>query len=203
MKVHFGFTFVLITLFFASVFLGYLVSPTPNAYSVFYAPAITDTGDGALVKFSVSLIPGNGRTLVNIENVRYRQDTENALVKAKRNAEKITGVKLTYYDVVLDVNSIGSEVGGESAGAMFTAGIVSAFTGRMFDSRSTMSAGITENGMLFAVDGIEEKILAARNSGKSKFVVSKTQVVKNEDSITGIEIIRVVNVSEAINAVLS
>ncbi len=194
---------VLVILTIASGLLGYTSAPSPGKYADFYAPAITDAGEGALVKFRVSLSPGYGRTLVNIENSKYREDTENALLKAKRNAEKQLGMKLVYHDVVLDVEAIGSEVGGESAGAMFTVGIVSAYTGRKIASDATMSAGITENGLLFAVDSIEEKIIAAKQGGKKKFIVAESQGIKNGNYIEGIEIIPVVDVVEAANQLLT
>lgn len=196
--------FIVLLLFLAAAagLLGYLVSPKPYASSDFYAPAITDNGQGQLVKFRVSLLPGNGKTLVNVQNAKYHQDSENALVKAKQNSEELLGIKLSYYDVVLDVEAIGSEVGGESAGAMFTVGIMSAYTGKKIKSNVAMSAGVTEGGLLFAVDSIEEKIIAAKASGKDKFLVATAQQVKNPNGIAGIEIIRVVNVREAAEQML-
>ncbi len=183
--------------------LGYLVAPQKHGYADFYAPAITDGGQGALVKFRVSLAEGSGRTLVNIQNSRYREDTENALLKARKNAEDLIGIKLEYYDTILDVESIAPEVGGESAGAMFAVGIVAAYTGKSVNQDAIMSAGITNDGLLFAVEGIEEKILAAKSNGKTKFVVSKSQAIKNAQDITGIEIIRVSNVKEATEQMLA
>lgn len=187
----------------AGASLGYLVAPSPQAHSDFYAPAIIDNGQGVLVKFRVSLYPGSGKTLVNVQNSFYREDSENALVKAKKNAEDILGVKLIYHDLVLDVESIGSEVGGESAGAMFTLGILSAYSGRKINDEVTMSAGITDDGLLFAVDSIEEKILAAKQSGKKKFIVSATQGIKNAEQIEGIEIIKAKNIREAAEQILA
>lgn len=183
--------------------LGYLVSPHKQSYADFYAPAITDSGQGALVKFRVSLSEGSGRTLVNIQNSRYREDTENALLKARKTAEDIIGVKFEYYDTVLDVESIGAEVGGESAGAMFAVGIVAAYTNKQVKQDAIMSAGITTTGLLFAVEGIEEKILASRNNGKRTFVVAQSQEIRNAQNIAGIEIIRAANVKEATEQMLT
>ncbi len=183
--------------------LGYLVAPSQTSHSEFYAPAIIESGQGTLVKFRVSLEPGYGRTLVNIENSQYREDAENALIKAKRNAEEILGLKLVFYDVVLDVDARGRQVGGESAGAMFAVGIVSAYSGKNVREGATMSAGISPEGFLFAVDGIEEKILAAKSSGKTRFVIATQQTVKNEVDIQGIEIIRASNIRQAAENLLT
>ena len=91
-KINLLFVAILVILTSGAGLLGYLVAPIPHSSVDFYAPAITDAGAGALVKFRVSLIPGSGKTLVNVENSRYREDSENALVKAKKNAEDIIGV---------------------------------------------------------------------------------------------------------------
>lgn len=193
----------MICLAIAAGALGFLVSPAKVASSDFYAPAITNNGQGALVKFRATLIPGTGKTLVNIQNAQYREDTENALRKAKKNAEDYLGIRFAFYDVILDVEGIGSEVGGESAGAMFTIGIISAYTGKKIDASATMSAGVTESGKLFAVDSIEEKIIAAKNSGKKKFIVAATQNIKNPDFTEGVEIIKAIDVKEAVKNLLN
>ncbi len=197
------FAFLTIALASAGVFLGYLAAPSPALHSDFYAPAVTDVGNGLLVKFRVSITPGQGRTLVNIQNAQYKEDAENAFLKAKANAEEILGVKLLFQDVILDVESIGSNVGGESAGAMFTIGIISAYTGRKIASDVVMSAGITNDGVLFAVDSIEEKIIAAKINGKKKFIVAEKQQVKNEDLIKDISIIRSSTVRDAVQQALT
>ncbi|MFH1246744.1 MAG: S16 family serine protease [Candidatus Micrarchaeota archaeon] len=195
--------FLLLAIAIGGGALGYLVAPRPQSHADFYAPAISEDGQGTLVKFRISLLSGTGRTLVNIQNAKYREDTENALLKAKKNAETLLGVKLEYYDTVLDIESIGSEVGGESAGAMFTVGIIAAYSGKNVKKDTVMSAGITEEGLLFAVDGIEEKILAAQNSGKDKFIVANSQEIKHPENMNGVEIIRAKDIREATQQIIS
>ncbi len=196
--------FILVALIgIAAGMLGYLAAPGPVKTSDFQAPAITDDGIGVMVPFRITLSPGNGRTLVNIDNANYHRDTEDALVKAKQNAEKLTGIKFRYFDVVLDIGASGSDIGGESAGAMFAIGIISAYTGKQVNPLVSMSGGITATGNLFPVDGIEEKIIAAKNSGKIKFVVAKEQVVKNTMDSSEMEIIRVTNIKEASDILLN
>ncbi len=181
----------------SSALLGYFAFPAPFQFADLHAPAITQQGTGVLVKFRVSLEPGSGRTLINIHNAEYKQDAENAVRKARINAENILGVKLAYTDLVIDVGATGSEVGGESAGAMFAVGIISAYTGKKIKNEVAMSAGITEDGKLFTVDSIEEKILAAIASGKKTFVVADGQFIKNEASLA-IEVVRASDLNQAL-----
>ncbi|MBI4406607.1 hypothetical protein HY571_01710 [Candidatus Micrarchaeota archaeon] len=180
-----------------SALLGYFASPAPFQFADLQAPAITHQGTGVLVKFRISLEPGNGRTLINIQNSEYKQDAENAVRKARKNAENILGIKLSYTDLIVDVGASGSEVGGESAGAMFAVGIISAYTGKKIKNEVAMSAGITEDGKLFPVESIEEKILAAIASGKKTFVVADAQVIKNEENLE-IEVVRVSDLNQAL-----
>ncbi len=187
----------------SAAYLGYTVAPSPYPTSSFYAPAITANGAGALVKFTISLKTGNGRTLVNVQNALYQEDSESALLKAKLNAEKILGLKLTYYDVILDINAAGADVGGESAGALFAAGIVSAYTGKAIKRDVAISAGLNSDGSLFPVEGIEEKILAAKQAGRKKFIVAQGQLIPNQTQISEIEIIRLQNIEEALSQLLS
>lgn len=186
----------------AAFYLGYSTPLIAREVS-FQAPAITENGEGTMAEFKLWLRPGDGRILVNIDNAFYREDSENSVRKAKKIAERYVGLKLSSYDLVVEV--VGGEriVGGESAGMLFSAGIVAAFTGRKVRDDATGSAAITENGSLVAIEGVEEKLRAAAQAGKKYFVVSREQQINRESELAQlIQIIRVENAGQAISLLL-
>ncbi len=186
----------------AALMLGYS-SPLVDKKVVFQAPAITENGEGTLATFQITLKPGEGRILVNVENAVFREDSENSLRKAKRIAENFTGLKLRGYDVVAEIDGGERIVGGESAGAVFSAAIASAASGRKMRGDVTGSAAVSEEGVLAPIDGVEEKIRASVAAGKKYFVVAKQQQVNRELELAqNIRVIRVANAAEAIQLML-
>lgn len=189
---------LLIGLICTAAFIGYTATPGPSRAIEFNAPALFIDGSGTLGAFKMTLAPGNGKTLVNIENAAFLTDVENSLRKAKANAEQITGVKLKYYDVILEAKHV-DVVSGESAGAVLTAAIVALATNHDLDSKTTGSAGITIDGKVFPVDGIEEKILAAKSAGKKTFIVANAQEIKNVNNLPkDVKIIKVETTKDAV-----
>lgn len=186
----------------AALYLGYS-TPLVSKQVYFEAPAITDNGAGIMAGFRLWLRPGNGRILVNIDNAFYREDSENSLRKAKRIAERFVGLKMDGYDLVVEVQGGERIVGGESAGALFSAAIASAFSGRQMREDVTASAAVAEDGSLVPIDGIEEKTRAAAQAGKEYFVVARGQQINRELEISQkIKIVRVDNAGQAIELLL-
>ncbi|MFH1107178.1 MAG: S16 family serine protease [Candidatus Micrarchaeota archaeon] len=195
---------VILAAFVLAVALGYFAVPVPKSIA-FSAPAITEDGKGRLVGFRMSLQPGPGRLLINVESVAYREDTDSALRKARSAAENYLGVRLANYDIVLDVESDGfREVSGESAGALFAAALIALESGRKLNPDAAISAVLDEEGILQPVGGIEEKIIAAERADRSVFVVSGGQSVRFEDELArNITIRRAYSIRDALPYVLS
>lgn len=195
---------VLVTFVFA-VALGYFTAPVPKSIS-FSAPAITEEGKGRLVEFRLSLQPGFGRLLVNVESVAFKEDIDSALRTARAASEKYLGARLNNYDVVLDVDSDAgfSEVSGGSAGALFAAAIIAVQSGKTLRQDVAISARIGEKGELLPVGGIEEKIYAAQQGERRLFIVSDGQQVRFQDEFSkNISIKRADTISDALPYLLA
>lgn len=181
---------------FATVLAAMLYAPSLDTIN-FQAPAILENGKGSLVDFKMTLAPGEGRLLVNIRNSFYQEDVENSLKKARSLVQKQVGKPLDGYDIIVETMQE-SSVGGESAGAMFTIALQSVATGREIRGDAAMSAAVTEEGSLTPVDGIDEKIAAAIDAGKTRFIVAAGQQINNEKELEKrIEIIRANDTQQA------
>jgi predicted S18 family serine protease len=192
---------LLVFTFLISLNLGYNFFPSPK-HITFFAPAISDDGKGSLFEFEMFYQPGEGRTLVNVQNAKFQADVENALRKAKFNAYKYLGIPGNKYDLIFQAKD-GSDVSGESAGAMFAIAIIALHTGKKIRSDVTISATISEDGTLSDVGGIEEKIIAAKDGKRKAFLVSATQKIKGQSELEkGIAIIRVGKLEDAVSRLL-
>ena len=192
---------LLVALAFVSAFsLSYFISSKESHTVEFSAPAITEVGKGMLIDFTVKATPGSGRVLVNIENAFYREDVENSIKKAKNIAGNYLGLNPNGFDLTIELKSAQKIVGGESAGVAFVTAIAAAMSGKKIRSDVSVSAAVDEEGNALAVNGVDEKILSAIESGKTYFLVAENQTILHEQTLSkSIQIARVKNAQEAID----
>ena len=89
-------------------------------YATLMVPAVDNEGKGVATNIVVGIMPGTGRTLTDIDTLLFWVDTQNSIRTAKQVASNITGVDLDKYDLIFDVETDASLIGGPSAGATFT-----------------------------------------------------------------------------------
>lgn len=193
---------VLAAALLAAFLLGKSVPAAPQRVE-FSAPAVSEDGRGVLVPFSITLRPGTGRVLVDIQNAFYKEDVENSIRKSRVIAAREVGFNPNAFDLEFRIAGAERVVGGESAGALFTAAIAAAFLGRKMRSDAIASAGVKENGELASVEGVEEKILSASEAGVKYFIIAEKQEVRNEGEFSKrVSLVRASHAREVIKAMI-
>lgn len=190
--------FLLVLTSTAAFIIGYLIFPASRT-TQFDAAGISDLGKGVIVRFEVSSSPGTGKTLVNVANARYKEDTEQSFLDARLAAEKALGADFKTTDLTLEVKGDQSYVSGESAGSAFAIAIIANNLGRKVRSNAAISAALGEDGFtLEPIGGADEKILSAIENGKTLFVISTGQDLRYESDLAKkITIARVSNIRQA------
>ncbi len=136
--------------------------------------AVDGRGNGILTDLSVKAVPGNGKLLVDVDNLLFWLDTQQSIQKAKKVAEnyfkrEIDDVDLTYTIKVEE----GAVVGGPSAGAAFAVATIAALQNRTLRKDAIITGTIDENGKIGEVGGILAKVRAAKEGGFKYFLVPK------------------------------
>ncbi len=134
--------------------------------------AVDSKNNGVLTDLSVRAVPGEGKVLVDVDNLLFWIDTQQSIQTAKSVAEhyldrKADGVDLTY---TIRVNGT-SVVGGPSAGAAFTAATIAALDNRTLRNDVVITGTIEENGTIGSVGGVLAKGMAAKEEGYNLFLV--------------------------------
>lgn len=193
--------------------------------AVMYLPAVNNEGKGVITLLVVEAIPGNGRTMVDIDNLFFWADTQISIKKAKQVASNITGINTNKFDIVYNVYANATLIGGESAGAAITLATISVIKNKTLSKNVMITGTIDENGTIGRVSSILPKIEVAKQLNVTTFLVPKGQsidyIYKTEKSCkkiarteicvenilekkvnvseeTGINIIEVSNITEAI-----
>jgi predicted S18 family serine protease/cell division protein FtsL len=136
-----------------------------------YVPAVDKDGNGVMTKISVEILPGNGKTLVDINNLLFWADTQESIRKAKEIAQNITGVNLSNYDLIYQITANASVVGGPSAGAAITIATIAAILNKTINPNVTISGTINYDGTIGPISEVLAKAETAKESGMKIMLV--------------------------------
>jgi hypothetical protein len=129
---------------------------------------------GVMLNISAEVKPGRGRVLVDTQPLMglVFQDAANTAVFVAQNR---TGVSLAGSDVIFSISAPGQvpAVDGPSAGALMTLLAISAVGGKPLREDLTLTGTIDKDGNVGAIGGIPEKAQAAKEAGKSLFLVPR------------------------------
>jgi predicted S18 family serine protease len=135
----------------------------------------TASEEGTLINISVEIQPGKGRVLVQTTPLMGMvfQDAANTAVFEAANK---TGKSLSNSDIIFSINSTDQIPGvdGPSAGALMTLLTISAIDNNTkLNNSITLTGTIDSEGKIGAIGGVLEKAQAAKNGGKTLFLIPK------------------------------
>jgi len=130
---------------------------------------------GVITRLKVQVIPGEGRTLTNIENLLFWIDTQYSIRTAKKVAERIVGINTSKLDFIYTIETNASIIEGPSAGAALTVATIAALEGKSINQSVVITGTINEDGSIGKVGGISEKGKAAKEANATLFLVPKGQ----------------------------
>ncbi len=128
--------------------------------------------EGNMINISVEVRAGEGRVLVQTKPLMGTmfQDAANTAVYVAQNE---TGVQLSGSDVIFSIESQKEmpSVDGPSAGALMTLLVTSALENKKLKNEMTLTGTIDQSGQVGAIGGVLEKAKAAKESGKTLFLL--------------------------------
>lgn len=147
-------------------------------------PAVDKNGNGVIATLSVDAMPGNGRILVDINQILFWVDTQDSMRTAKIVAQDVTGLDLSKYDIVYSIQANASAIEGPSAGAAMGVVTILELENRSFDGDVTITGSLDGKGEIGKVSGIVPKAEATKTAGMDLIVVpagQKTYTVYSEE----------------------
>lgn len=130
--------------------------------------------EGVMMTISVEVSSGKGRVLV-VTNPKMGLIFQDAANTAVDVAERYTGKDLSGSDVIFSVVTEDEipAVDGPSAGALMTLLTIYAVEGKTLPNFLTMTGTIDPEGSIGEIGGIVEKAQAAKDAGKSLFLIPR------------------------------
>jgi len=155
---------------------SYFVKPVYGR-AVILMPAIDNNGNGVVTSLKVESAEGEGRTLVNINQLIFWTDTQQSIQTAKDVAQNYTGYDLSNADIIYTINASATVLEGPSAGAALTIATVAALRNATPDPHVMITGTIEPDGTIGQVGGVLEKAQAAKAAGATLFLVPDGQAI--------------------------
>lgn len=138
-------------------------------------PAVDASGKGTSTYLAVEAMPGSGRTLVDIDNLLFWDDTQQSMRVARLVAANVSGKNINNYDLVYNVYANASIVGGPSAGAALTVATIASLESKKINDSVMITGTVNHDGTIGPVGGILEKAKAAKQAGATLLLVPLLQ----------------------------
>ncbi len=144
-------------------------------FAQIYLPAVSSEGKGVVTTLTVEALPGDGKVLVNINQLLFWIDTQQSIQIAKKVAQDYTKLDLSKYDLIYSIETNASLVEGPSAGAAITIATIAALENKTLNKSVMITGTINPDGTIGPVGGITAKAAAAKDIGAKLFLVPEGQ----------------------------
>ncbi len=149
-------------------------------------PAVDQSGQGVTTTLEVQIVPGSRRALVDIDKLLFWTDTQNSIRVSRSVAENVTGLDLSFYDIIYTIRAEATVIEGPSAGAAMTIATIGALTGIGPGNEVMITGTINHDGTIGPVGEILSKARAAKGMGAEIMLVpggqSEQVVYENRES---------------------
>ncbi|MBI4021116.1 MAG: hypothetical protein HY369_02650 [Candidatus Aenigmarchaeota archaeon] len=150
-----------------------LILSPEGSQAAIAVPAVNEAGTGLVTTVEVSVEPGQGRTLTNIDTIFSLADTQDSILKAREVAEDVTGFDLSAHDLIYTITADASVIEGPSAGAAITVATIAAIQEQQPNPTVMITGTILPDGRIGKVGQVKEKALAARDHGATIFLIPR------------------------------
>jgi len=138
-------------------------------------PAVDEEGKGTIVWLRVEVLEGEGRILLEINNILFWEDTQESVRLAKSIAEELSDVDTKNYDIIYSIDANASKIEGPSAGPAMAIATILALENKTINNSVVISGYLRKDGKIGKVSGILSKARAAKENGFKLFLIPKDQ----------------------------
>ena len=145
--------------------------------------AVASNGKGVVSELVVSVAyPGSGEVFFSAEPLTMLDSQASARI-AVLVATALLGIDYRMYDFFIMINSSSLIIGGPSAGAAMTIGVLAALTNTSIRDDVAITGMINPDGTIGPVGGIPEKLEAAARAGYKIFLIPAGQSITYEEKV--------------------
>jgi len=137
--------------------------------------AVDQYDNGVISNLTIEIGVGEGRALVNIDDVLANYDTQRSARYAMAAASDYLQEDLSYTDVIFSIESSAELVSGPSAGAAMAAALIASLKNADLNESVMLTGTIYSNGRIGQVGGVLPKAKAVKEYGAALFLIPPLQ----------------------------
>jgi len=145
------------------------------SFASILVPAVDDDGAGMITKLTVQTMEGSGRVLANIDKMLFWADTQNSMRISSKVVSNITGVNLSKYDIIYNIETNSTSVEGPSAGAALAIVTIASLMHKDVGTCAMITGSINHDGTIGPVSHVLMKAKAAKEAGAGTLLVPSGQ----------------------------
>ncbi|MFH1126931.1 MAG: S16 family serine protease [archaeon] len=135
-------------------------------------PAVNRNGTGVSANLDVSVVPGSGQILINLNRVLSKEETLNSIRMAALVASDIANIEIIDHDIIYDLYANATVLEGPSAGAAITLATIAVLEDKKIRDDVMITGTINHDGTIGPAGKIKEKAISAKENGAKAFYVS-------------------------------
>lgn len=136
-----------------------------------FLPAVEENEEGIMALLRVKVIEGEGKTLLEIDDISFLKNTQESIRVSKRVSEKVTDVETSNYDIIYSIDANASVIEGPSAGPAMAVATSFALLNKSLNQSVIISGYLQEDGTVSKVSGILAKAEVAKKNNIELFLV--------------------------------
>ncbi|MBD3155279.1 MAG: hypothetical protein GF368_01330 [Candidatus Aenigmarchaeota archaeon] len=136
-----------------------------------FLPAVEENEEGIMALLKVKLVEGEGKTLLEIDDISFLKNTQESIRVSKRVSEKVTNIETSNYDIIYSIDANASVIEGPSAGPAMAVATSFALLNESLNHSVIISGYLQEDGTVSKVSGILAKAEVAKKNSIKLFLV--------------------------------
>lgn len=154
-------------------------------------------GEGSIINLTLSIIPGTGKTFVNLDTIN-EVDTQISIINSQKVACELFSLDCENYDFYYNFKGSALVLKGPSASSAIAILTAKTLMKEKIDSNVVITGGLNSGGIMGNVGGVNEKILAAQKNGFKKVIIPIFSDY-NESINYDIKVVKAIDIIEAYN----
>lgn len=151
---------------------------------------------GSIINLELKIRPGSGNVYVNLNTIE-EIDTQISIINSQKIACRIFELNCESYDFFYEFTGSALVLKGPSASSAIAILTAKTLNNEIIENDVVITGSLNSGGIVGAVGGIEEKVMVAKQEGFNKVLIPYAS--EYEGNVSGIEVIKVLDVVEAYN----
>lgn len=158
-----------------------------------------DNESGEIVEVRISVKDGIGHTYFDTTYHSFGEDLQDSITVIRVYTERYTGIDMDTKDINIRILTASHSIEGTSGSAAMAVGLIALMENKSLKNNTIITGSLMLDGRIASIQSLNTKIIVAKEFGYKTIIIPNTQC-SDANQISGISIVCVSNIPQALNA---